>query len=210
MSNEFQKMPEEGTPEFDAMMRQYYGDDYELGYRVGFGKRFGAYLIDKILLGIISTIVMMNNSSFMAFVEENQGAIDYTNESLMEALGNRFGGILEELSPIFLFIAFIYFATEIFFAQSIGKMIVGIKIGNANRTKADLSQLLIRFFVKQADVVIGLLGVITTLSVFGSLSSFLVYVVFFGYFMVFGRTRQALHDLPAKTAVFAKDGIKEN
>ena len=40
-----QNTPLEGTPEHDEYMRNQFGDDYELGYRVGFGRRFGAYIL---------------------------------------------------------------------------------------------------------------------------------------------------------------------
>lgn len=210
MNNEFQKIPEEGTPEYEQMMKQYYGEDYELGYRVGFGKRLGAYIVDKILLSIISMIVIFNNSSLMAFFDNNLSNLDFTDEAAINRFAESFEVFMVDLGPIFLFITFLYFATEIFLAQSVGKMLLGIKIGTENRTKADLSQLLIRYFIKQSDVVLGLIAFLVSISLFNTISSIAGFIIFFGCFMVFGRTRQALHDFPAKTAVFAKEAIKEN
>ena len=56
-----QNTPLEGTPEHDEYMRNQFGDDYELGYRVGFGRRFGAYILDFIFLSIINVKTFKTN-----------------------------------------------------------------------------------------------------------------------------------------------------
>lgn len=206
MNNEFQKIPEEGTPEYDQMMKQYYGEDYELGYRVGFGKRFGAYIIDLILYFFLSAIYLFSNDEFLRLINKHAGETNMFDEAIMQ----EFAGTMAGITPVIAFISFAYFSLEIFFAQTVGKMILGIKIGNENRNNADLTQLLIRFFGKNLNTVLSLIFVITSVGLFDTLSSVVGFVIFFGCFMVFGRTRQALHDLPAKTAVFSKHAIKEN
>lgn len=199
-----ENMPQEGTPEFDAFMRQYYGDDYELGYRVSFWKRAGAYIIDIILLGIISLIVIFNNENFIYFVDMYSGSTNFFDEKMME----EFSVISLEIAPIMAFVSFLYFSLEIFFAQSIGKMILGLKIGSEDRTNANLYQLLLRFFAKNFDTVLSLLMLITSVSFLSFFETLVSFVIFFGYFMVFRRERQALHDLPGKTTVFHKNAIK--
>lgn len=206
MNDNFQNIPQEGTPEYEDMMRKYYGDDYEIGYRVGFGKRLSAYLIDKVIYSLLTMFVFLSNNSFMALVSKNQGNLDVFNSDLLKS----YSDVILEMTPLLTLIGFLYYSLEIFFAQSIGKMIIGIKIGNENRTKADLTQLLIRYFVKNADTVIGLIVVITSLKFLTSLQSFVTIIIFFGCFMVLARKRQALHDIPAKTAVFMKNALKEN
>ncbi len=206
MNDNFQNIPQEGTPEYEDMMRKYYGDDYEIGYRVGFGKRLSAYLIDKVIYSLLTMFVFLSNNSFMALVSKNQGNLDVFNSDLLKS----YSDVILEMTPLLTLIGFLYYSLEIFFAQSIGKMIIGIKIGNENRTKADLTQLLIRYFVKNADTVIGLIVVITSLKFLTSLQSFVTIIIFFGCFMVLARKRQALHDIPAKTAVFMKNAFKEN
>lgn len=202
-----ENMPLEGTPEYDAFMRMYYGNDYELGYRVNFWKRAGAYIIDLIILAFVGAVVVMNNDTFQSnFAYLMEGDIDPFDSKFMES----FTEANLEIAPILLLIKFFYFSTEIFFAQSFGKMVFGLKIGNHNRTKADLTQLLIRYFTKYIDIVLGLLFVLTTLSFFNTIGSIAGYIVFFGYFMVFRRERQALHDLPGKTTIFHKNAIKLN
>jgi uncharacterized RDD family membrane protein YckC len=212
MENESQEfkpenMPQEGTPEFEEFMKLYYGDDYEIGYRVNFWKRAGAYIIDLIILAFIGAMVVMNNDTFKSnFANIMDGNVDPFDSEFMES----FTQANLEIAPILLLIKFFYFSTEIFFAQSFGKMIFGLKIGNQNRTKADLTQLLIRYFTKYIDIVLGLVFVLTTLSLFNTIGNIAGYIVFFGYFMVFRRERQALHDLPGKTTVFHKNAIKLN
>ncbi len=206
MNDNFQNIPQEGTPEYEDMMRKYYGDDYEIGYRVGFGKRLSAYLIDKVIYSLLTMFVFLSNNSFMALVSKNQGNLDVFNSDLLKS----YSDVILEMTPLLTLIGFLYYSLEIFFAQSIGKMIIGIKIGNENRTKADLTQLLIRYFVKNADTVIGLIIVITSLKFLTSLQLFVTIIIFLGCFMVLARKRQALHDIPAKTAVFMKNAFKEN
>ena len=217
MNDNFQNIPQEGTPEYEDMMRKYYGDDYEIGYRVGFGKRLSAYLIDKVIYSLLTMFVFLSNNSFMALVSKNQGNLDVFNSDLLKSYSDVISDLLKsysdvilEMTPLLTLIGFLYYSLEIFFAQSIGKMIIGIKIGNENRTKADLTQLLIRYFVKNADTVIGLIIVITSLKFLTSLQLFVTIIIFLGCFMVLARKRQALHDIPAKTAVFMKNAFKEN
>src|SRR5210317_431057 len=56
--NNIPNTPQEGTPEYDQYMKDQFGDDYEFGYRVGFGRRFGAYFIDFLFTIIIYFIAM--------------------------------------------------------------------------------------------------------------------------------------------------------
>lgn len=206
MNDNFQNMPQEGTPEYEEMMKKYYGAEYELGYRVGFGKRFAAYIIDKVIYSLLTMFVFLSNTSFMALVTKNAGKMNIFDEKLLQSYVN----VMLEMTPLLTLIGFLYYSLEIFFAQSLGKMIMGIKIGNEDRTQASLTQLLIRYFVKNADLVLGLIVFLTSLTILTSIQSIISYVIFFGCFMVLARKRQALHDIPAKTAVFMKNAIKEN
>lgn len=206
MNDNFQNMPQEGTPEYEEMMKKYYGAEYELGYRVGFGKRFAAYIIDKVIYSLLTMFVFLSNTSFMALVTKNAGKMNIFDEKLLKSYVN----VMLEMTPLLTLIGFLYYSLEIFFAQSLGKMIMGIKIGNEDRTPASLTQLLIRYFVKNADLVLGLIVFLTSLTILTSIQSVISYVIFFGCFMVLARKRQALHDIPAKTAVFMKNAIKEN
>lgn len=206
MENNFQKMPEKGTPEYEQMMKQYYGNDYELGYRIGFGKRFLAYFIDKFIFGLITVFILLSNNSFKAFVSKNTDMSNYFDPNLSK----EYMEIMLGVTPIITFVTFLYYSTEIFFAQSLGKIITGIKIGNEDRTNANLTQLLIRYFIKNIDTILGLIVFITSLKFLTTIQSIASYVIFFGCFMVLNRKRQALHDIAAKTAVFSKHAIKEN
>ncbi len=198
-------MPEEGTPEFDSFMREYYGDDYEIGYRVGFWKRAGAYIIDGVILAIVGALVVMNNDTFISNFEMlMEGDVSPFDSDFMAS----FTEANLEIAPVLLLIKFFYFSTEIFFAQSLGKMVLGIKIGSENRTNANLNQLLIRYFIKYIDIVLGLVFVLSSLGFFSIISNIAGYIIFFGYFMVFRKERQALHDIPSKTTVFHKNAIK--
>jgi len=210
MDNNFNNnnnMPEQGSPEYIEMMKQYYGEDYELGYRVGFWKRVGSHIIDMIFIIIASMFVFMNNDGFKDLISKfSDGSFDYFDTKVQE----EFAQVNLEVIPIITLIKFFYFATEIFMAKSVGKMIMGLEIGNQDRSKADLTQLLIRYFTKHSETVLYLLFVVTSLSLFSSISNIIGFVILFGFLMVLRRERQALHDNVAKTAVFSKEAIKNN
>ncbi len=198
-------MPEEGSPEYIEMMKQYYGDDFELGYRVGFWKRVGSHVIDMIFITIAGMIAFFNNDSFNEMMTRFSGGdVDILDPKLQD----QFAQVSLEVVPIIMLVRFFYFATEIFMAKSVGKMIMGLEIGSEDRQKADLVQLLKRYFIKHADTVLYLIFVITSISVLNSATNIIGYVILFGFLMVLRRERQALHDYAAKTAVFSKDAIK--
>ena len=71
-------VPQEGTQEHDEYMRSQFGDDYELGYRVGFGRRLGAFVIDVIISYLLVSIInaLFFDEKALESIMENQNNLE--------------------------------------------------------------------------------------------------------------------------------------
>ncbi len=157
--------------------------------RQGFGIRFLAALIDWIILVIPSVILSLAfgygfRIRFGVFADA-QAALAF----------NLLMSVLQLL----------YWATEIFWAASPGKRILGLKIANEDATPATQEKLIMRWAIKQSPAILGLFVFILP-GIIGGLFSFLVMgvslAIFIGCFLTLGQQRQALHDMLAHTAVY--------
>lgn len=157
----------------------------------GFWSRFGAYLIDGIILsiplGIISIIIIVmfigGSSELMALL--NDPTIEYerelTDEEAFAFFGVFFGTIIM-ISIISFSATWIYFAAfhSSKWQATLGKKIVGIKVVDMNGNRIRFGRATGRFFAK----------------------AFLSGILYIGYLIAtFTEKKQALHDLIAGTMV---------
>ncbi|HPP38718.1 MAG TPA: RDD family protein [Candidatus Kapabacteria bacterium] len=203
--NEHNDFRQEMQDKFRELVPDYSQPPQPEEFRIGFGRRLGAYLIDFVIYMFLLVLAM----SFFGILD------DFA--SLM-TIGQDFGDNPEELQiimkdlyarfyPLVLVIAFAYYSMEIFFAQTVGKMVLGIKIANSDRTQASLGTLVKRFVAKYFNYFLLLLYIITNIEIFSIFQSIFGIVIFIGCFLVLSQSRMALHDHIAKTAVFFKDEI---
>ena len=154
--------------------------------RQGFGIRLGAFLIDVVALILISIVlgVIFGLGFGVRFgAAAAHAGMGYALVSTLITLG--------------------YWSTEIFMAASPGKKLLGLRIASETGSVAPQNQLVMRWLIKNAGNLIGLLTVIPGLGViFGWLSLAAGLVIFIGCFLTLGANRQALHDMLAHTAVF--------
>ena len=101
-------------------------------------------------------------------------------------------------------VGFILFLWEGITGAAAGKLVLGIKIKNADGATAPVGQLIGRSAVKYSGSLLTLVGAITSIATIGTLGMIAGIVIFFGCFCVFGQGKQALHDLIVKTAVYPK------
>jgi uncharacterized RDD family membrane protein YckC len=200
--------PEQNTPEYEQMMRQHYGENYELGFRVGFGKRLGAFVLDLLFLMILSLIIMTITGVFDEFIAmaeqiSKSGSFDF---SIMQNLEENYPGI-EAATLWNVIAALLYWAIEGMTGASPAKHALGLMIGSENRNKANSGELWSRFLYKNLNTIFSLLFVLTATYAFDLLSSLLSLAFFIGCFFVLGVRRQSFHDILSKTAVFHKDVI---
>ncbi len=188
------------------IMPDYSGPINDKEYRVGFGRRLGAALIDILILTVLVLLGMavggvfelISNVDWQALATDPQIAKEFQLDLVRTAY------------PISLAISVVYYSLEVILGASLGKLILGIQIANANRTKATVMQLLLRAVIKHIDYVFTLLLVITGVMYFSTLTTITSLIICIGFFFVLTEKRQAFHDMIAKTCVFFKDELIDN
>lgn len=177
--------------------------------RVGFGPRFGAFVLD-IVLSIVLGLILAPVGALLGVGAGGAagGAIGGTEEerAAAAALGGIFGMLLGAMVMIYVAVV-LYGLIEAFTGASPGKMILGLKIGNQDGSAANINTYVLRWAVKNSgnliQAIAGFVG-IQILTTVGSLAGLAILV---GCFFVLGANRQAFQDMAAKTAVFKKGDI---
>ena len=181
------------------MMPDYsYTNPYE--YRVGFGRRLGAYLLDAVIFTLLFMILLLVTGDIKELMAISANAFDM--DKINEAA--------EMIAPKVLLLSLIYYSLEAFIGATLGKLTLGIKIGTEDRRHAGLAQLITRFAIKNISTLLGLINLLVLLSFLDFISSLLSWIVIIGCFFVLGQKRQSFHDMIAKTAVYYKDEIINN
>lgn len=171
--------------------------------RIGFGKRFGAYLIDSVITLLGGSIL---GSILGGMMGAAGGAAIGAGGAEMEgaaALGGIVGMVVGASLGIGV-VGFILFLWEGITGAAAGKLLLGIKIKNADGATAPAGQLIGRSAVKYSGSLLTLVGAIISSTTIGALGMIAGILIFFGCFCVFGQGKQALHDLIVKTAVYPK------
>jgi len=183
----------------------------ELAYRIGFGRRLGALVLDSLILAIVILIVFQANGFFASYMNLIEAFKEnYTNAPLLAELQQQF--FRENLSNFYFatILSVVYYSLEILIGASLGKLILGIQIAKAARIKADYGTLSIRFLIKNGAVVFSFLWLITGVQTFNTVNMLVNLALVVGFFFVLGQKRQGFHDMIAKTAVFRKNDISES
>lgn len=194
-------MPQEGTPEYEQMMREAYGEEFEYQKRATFLPRFFATLIDLVLItvlqfGAYSIIydVNMLSMSFWSSMGTDPEAAQLYQDRLM---------------PLSFVLTAIYFFMELLLAASPGKLMLGLRIANLDGNPATTMQLLIRVLYKNSGNLIAMLLFAASLYVapYTTFISVLGFAVFIGFLFALSDKRQALQDIIAKTAVYKTSNL---
>ena len=193
----FSKLPSE---EQDRLVNQMTTVDNfeEFPFRVGFGRRLGAALIDFVIWTIIFIILF----SITGVSEEAKSIL---NEAMVNPAA--FQELDKIMAPLILISWLAYFSTEIFFAATPGKMVLGIKIADEERQEAGMGTLFTRFIIKHIDYVFSVLTLLTAIQIFSTVGSVLSLLIVVGFFFTLAPKRQAFHDMLAKTAVYYREDV---
>lgn len=186
-------------PDYSQMMPDYsYNDPYV--FRVGFGRRLGAFLIDYLIFSLLMTIVLFATGKMDELMSLGaSGSFDI----------NDIYKLTESMAPLVLTLTLIYYSLEAFIGATLGKLTLGIKIASDNQTPAPIQKLLTRYLIKNVNTVLSTIGL--AVAFLGTIGTFLGFVVFIGYFFIFGQKKQGFHDMIAGTAVYYnEDIIKSN
>lgn len=173
--------------------------------RIGFGRRLGAYVLDMVfiiglgyILANLSGDWLENFVDFSKFNEQQLSALEASDTMWLWS-------VLIPVSTAIM--GFIYSLMEGFLGYTIGKLILGIQIGNQDATKANTSKLMARFALKNIGNIFALIGMATLISTVGVIGQVLGIVVVIGCFFVLGEKKLAFHDMIAKTAVYYKTDL---
>ncbi|HWZ29477.1 MAG TPA: RDD family protein, partial [Gemmatimonadales bacterium] len=98
----------------------------------------------------------------------------------------------------------IYFLIEGFTGWTLGKLLLGIQVGNQDGTRASMGQLLARYALKNCNYILKILAVATGVRILATLGSLGALAILIGCFFVLGSSKQAFHDMIAKTAVYPR------
>jgi len=195
MENNYNQVP----PDYSQMMPDYsFNDPY--AFRVGFGRRLGAFLIDYLIFSLLITIVMFLTGKIDDLMSLSaSGSFD---------LGE-IAKASESIAPLVLIVSLVYYSLEAFVGFTLGKLTLGIRIASADQKPATLTQLMIRFAIKNINVLLSLIGL--AVSFVSTIGTYLGFGVFVGYFFVLRKKKQGFHDSIAGTAVYYnEDIIKSN
>ncbi len=175
--------------------------------RTGFGPRLGAYLLDLVLIIVISVILIFGlGLKGMATGAMAAGTDDAA--AMVAGAATGFLGSLMASMIIIYIIAAAWYLLEGLTGFTIGKLIVGIQIGNSDGTKAGIGKLLLRYIIKNIYYLLSFLALLAGISFLRTLGGILALVILIGCFFVLGAKKQAFHDMIAKTAVYKRSELK--
>jgi uncharacterized RDD family membrane protein YckC len=179
--------------------------------RIGFGPRLGALLIDCVLVGVLVAVLGGVIGGMFGAAAGGAGAALSTGASSDAQTAAAMGGIIGALLGMaiaFAVIGCVYFLLEGFTGYTLGKLMLGIRIANADGTQAPVSKLLMRWAVKNNNFILSVFAAATGVRLLATLGSLGGLVIFIGCFLALGASKQALHDRICDTAVWPKNMVK--
>ncbi len=179
--------------------------------RVGFGMRLVASLIDLVFMiggGVLIGAIFGGVLGSIFGSSFGPAAIEGSGQQITGAqAGGLLGlgvGILIGL-PIF---GTIYTLLEAFTGATAGKMILGMQIGDADGTKANLGQLFLRYAFKNIMFISSIIAGFIGIALIQNVGTILGVIWFIGCFLALTQSRQALHDKLLHTAVYPRKVLK--
>jgi hypothetical protein len=169
--------------------------------RIGFGKRFGAAVIDVIIIYIVGSILgrmlFPSPETIAADILASGGDLASTLEKSM-----RYAAMAGAVQGI---IGCLYGLQDVFMAGTLGKSLLKITIRAEDASPAAQNTLWTRYLIKYAGQLCAILA-ITGMSLFYTLGGVITLgLAIWTLTSIFGPTAQAAWDKIAKTAVYDKE-----
>jgi uncharacterized RDD family membrane protein YckC len=176
--------------------------------RVGFGRRLGAYLLDIFLIITLGILLSLFTGEFFVnlFFRDQLVAIE-TTSALFDGMNfdyMLFMTRVYQISAACSLITILLFVMEGIKGQSIGKMILKIQNTNTDGSEANSIKKWLRALLKYGSTILSVFAGLISFPFIGTLGSVWSFVIFIGFFFVFGDKKQAIHDMIAKTIVSRK------
>ncbi|HEY6808565.1 MAG TPA: RDD family protein [Gemmatimonadales bacterium] len=179
--------------------------------RIGFGPRLGALLIDAVICGVLVGVFGGVIGGMLGAMAGGAGAALSSGSGHDAASTAAMGGMIGAVAGIVIatvVISLVYFLIEGFTGLTLGKLILGMQVANADGTRAPTSKLLARWACKNNNAILTILAGLTGLGflkVLGTLGG-LAFLV--GCFFAISASKQALHDRICDTAVWPRKLIR--
>jgi uncharacterized RDD family membrane protein YckC len=175
--------------------------------RVGFWPRFGAWLIDGVVIWVVATLISDQAAAwFPDYIADNlaqaKERLSAQPSNVMTPTMLEFFEKMARVSVGATVFGMLYALLEGMTGRSPAKMLLGLHIGNLTGGQAASGRLLGRMALKQLHRLLVLVTMFSGVRLFSQLAQFPFWVIFVGCFFVFARHRRALHDLAAGTAVY--------
>jgi uncharacterized RDD family membrane protein YckC len=175
--------------------------------RVGFWPRVAAAIIDGVVIWgmgvLISGFVASLFPDYLADAAARaQAKMDPKMAAQMSAAMIGFTHSIARWTAGATLFGLAYALLEGLFGRALGKLALGLRIGDASGHRATRGRLLARMALKSSGQIMMLLAMVTGLYSFAQIGQIPAWVILVGFLMVLGRNRQGLHDLAARTAVY--------
>lgn len=205
------------SPDMNQQFQNYYPAPPIQEVRVGFGKRFGVYLLDGLIVLLLAGILSMVLPVKETFLWKNyQAEMDKQTAQMEEQMGENqeamdmamgFTETMGVFTILISLVSILYSLVEFFTGASPAKHMFGIVAAQPNGAPGNTALWGTRWFIKHSSTVLSVLGIILGVSILGTIGSLVALVFIVGCFFALGEEKQALHDKIAKTAVFHKEDV---
>lgn len=180
--------------------------------RVGFWPRLGASLVDTLIV-VVSGVVISKGvaAAFPEYLAEEllrtQGKLDPKAVAALPQLSSWMASLAQWSMGIAIVNAGYHVLTEGMVARTVGKLVFGIRIADAQGRKATIPRLLARVGLKESGALLILLAILTNLHWLTRVAQVPSWIVSIGCFFVFAEHKRTLHDLGAGTAVYRNSDV---
>jgi uncharacterized RDD family membrane protein YckC len=140
----------------------------------------------------------------LAAAPASGSAAGMPNGQVATMMGAAFAGVIGGA----LVICLVYTVIEAFTGWTLGKLILGIQVGNQDGTRASSGQLLTRWALKNIGFLSTLVAILTGAEIIRILGSLAAAGIVVGCFFVLATSKQGFHDMIAKTAVYPRKQLQ--
>lgn len=170
--------------------------------RATFGLRFGAYIIDFVILVALAVVLAPLLGGILGSIAGASIGENAESAGMGGFLGMIIGSFV--MIPV---IYFIYYLIEGISGFTLGKLMLGVRVGAADGRKSGIGNLLIRYLIKSSGTILSIIALVLSISILGNIGTLISLALFVGCFFVLGEKRQAFHDMLSGTAVYRKNEL---
>lgn len=176
--------------------------------RIGFLKRFGAGLIDGLIVFGLSWVIQML-TGYNAASKEMELAIKDAGQdaALIMQIVTEFFTVQRNNLLLSTIVPMLYLSMEIFNGAALGKMLLKLKIGADDLTNPITSSLITRYLIKNITYLVLLIIIFSKSPIGFAIVALIGVLSLCSYLFMLGQKRQAIHDMIAGTAVYNKVDI---